>query len=86
MSGDWVYRKYESRNPQLLSLPRRIGVGEVEFQLPSCDSSDVLFKKGSESVVAEVKSHISNSTDIYRGLYQCVKYDALVRSYLKKLD
>jgi len=79
------FKEYVSRNPQILGLPRRIGVGKVEFQLPSCDTADVLFENGSEWVVAEVKSHISNSTDIYRGLYQCVKYDALVRAYQKEL-
>lgn len=75
------FKEYVSRNPQLLGLSRRIGVGEVEFLLPSCDTADVLFKNGSEWVVVEVKSHVSNSTDIYRGLYQCVKYEALVRAY-----
>lgn len=79
------FKGYVSRNPQLLCLPRRIGVGEVEFLLPSCDTADVLFTNGSEWVVAEVKSHLSSSTDIYRGLYQCVKYDALVKAYQKEL-
>lgn len=75
------FKEYVSRNPQLLGLPRRLGVGEIEFLLPSCDTADVLFKNGSEWIVAEVKSHISNSTDIYRGLYQCVKYESLIKAF-----
>ncbi len=75
------FKEYVSRNPQLLGLPRRIGVGKVEFFLPSCDVADVIFKNGNEWVVAEVKSHTSDSHDIYRGLYQCVKYEFLVKAY-----
>lgn len=75
------FKEYVSRNPQLLGLPRRIGAGKVEFFLPSCDIADILFENGSEWVVAEVKSHISDSHDIYRGLYQCVKYKSLVKAY-----
>lgn len=59
-------------------------MGEVEFLLPSCDVADVLFKYGNEWIVAEVKSHISDVHDIYRGIYQCKKYQALVNAYQKE--
>jgi len=79
------FKEYISRNPQILGLPKSIGVGECEFMLPSTDVLDVLFKHGNEWVVAEVKSHISDVHDIYRGIYQCIKYQALVEAYQKEL-
>jgi len=79
------FKEFISRNPQLLGLPRSVGRGEVEFMLPSSDVVDVLFIHGHEWVVAEVKSHISDIHDIYRGIYQCIKYQALIEAYQKEI-
>jgi hypothetical protein len=79
------FKNLVSKNPQLLGLPISVGIGEVEFMLPSNDVADVLFKNGSEWVVAEVKSHISDIHDIYRGLYQCIKYQALIEAYQREI-
>mgnify|MGYP001129940790 CR=1 FL=1 len=79
------FKEFVSKNPQVLGLPRSIAPGEVEFMLPSTDVVDVLFIHGHEWVVAEVKSHISDLHDIYRGLYQCIKYQALVEAYQKEI-
>jgi hypothetical protein len=40
----------------------------------------VLFRYKSEVIVVEVKSRLSNDADLERGLYQCVKYRALLRA------
>jgi hypothetical protein len=48
--------------------------------LPSGDSLDVFFTHRKEHIGIEVKSHISDSADIARGLYQCVKYQAVLEA------
>lgn len=67
--------------PELLKLPKRTLQSEMESRLPSGDVVDVLFKYQSEWVAVEVKSRISTEADIVRGLYQCVKYRALIEAY-----
>jgi len=73
-------KEYVARNPQLLGLSGQL-IGEIEFSLPSGDTADVLFRKRSEWVAAEVKSRISTKADIVRGLFQCVKYRAVMEAF-----
>jgi hypothetical protein len=54
--------------------------GEEEHLLPSGDSLDVFFEHRKEHFGVEVKSHISDTADIARGLYQCVKYQAVLEA------
>lgn len=68
-------------NPMLVGLPKSLGQGEIEFPLPSGDVVDVLFRKGNAWVAVEVKSSISNEADIARGLFQCIKYDAVLNAW-----
>ncbi len=75
------FKEYISKNPQVIGLPKNIGLGLVEQYLPSGDVVDILFHHGKDWVVAEVKSKISDAVDIYRGLYQCVKYQAVVEAF-----
>lgn len=78
------FKEFISRNPKILGLPKKVGIGDIEVKFPSEDIVDVLFKNGHEWVVAEVKSRISDKADIYRGLHQCVKYEAIVKAYQKE--
>ncbi|MBP7687962.1 MAG: hypothetical protein KA765_08645 [Thermoflexales bacterium] len=84
-SGESPYHKrfkeLVSKKPQILGLPKSVGIGELEKDLPSGDIADVLFVHGKDWIIAEVKSRISDTADIYRGLYQCVKYQAVVEAY-----
>lgn len=84
-SGESPYHKqfkeFISKNPQILGLPKSIGFGEVEQNLPSGDIVDILFVHGKDWIIAEAKSKISDTADIYRGLYQCVKYQAIVKAF-----
>jgi len=79
------FKEYVSLNPQVLKLPKRVAPGETEYSLPSGDIVDVLFKDKVDWTAAEVKSKISDTTDIYRGLYQCVKYRAVIEAYQSEL-
>ena len=57
-------------------------MGEVEYLLPSGDSVDVMFSWRGQLVAVEVKSKISAVSDIFRGLFQCVKYQAVSEAIL----
>jgi len=74
-------KNYVSRHPESVGLKKSSGRGETEFLLPSGDSLDVLFRSTSCWTAVEVKSHISNEQDIIRGLFQCVKYRAVIDAW-----
>ncbi len=74
-------KEYVAKHPRDLELPAAAGVGEIEFSLPSGDSLDVLFRVGEDWSAVEVKSAISDTSDIVRGLFQCVKYRAVIEGY-----
>lgn len=71
---------YVSKNPVVVGLPASTPAGITEFMLPSGDTADVHFQVGKDSVAIEVKSAISNEADITRGLFQCVKYKAVLEA------
>lgn len=54
----------------------------VEYPLPSGDTVDVLFQSGSRWTAVEVKSRISSDADVLRGMFQCVKYRAVIEAML----
>ena len=70
----------------ILNHPEKIGVTdveacEIEYLLPSGDKLDVYFKLADGSIVAvEVKSSISDDADITRGIFQAVKYKAILEA------
>ncbi len=76
---------------QIMANPSLIGIdsgydSKPEYLLPSADTVDILFRSDKEWVGVEVKSHISSQEDILRGLFQCVKYQALLEAYLAVSD
>jgi len=84
-SGESLYHKrfkeFIGKNPQVLGIPKSVGTGKFEEELPSGDVVDVLFVHGKDWIIAEAKSSISDTADIYRGLYQCVKYQAVAEAF-----
>jgi hypothetical protein len=75
--------QYIAKHPQTAGLPRSARVGLTEHCLLSGDRPDVLFRNRGRLVAAEAKSRLSNDADIERGIYQCVKYRALLRAEQK---
>ena len=73
-------KEYVSMHPEIVGLPKKSSVGQTEHPFESNDAIDVLFQHGDEWVGAEVKSARSPETDILRGLFQCVKYQALIEA------
>ena len=55
--------------------------GETEYSLPSGDRLDVLFRDKDDWIAVEVKPSISGLADITRGMFQCIKYRAVIEAY-----
>ncbi|MDN4131155.1 hypothetical protein [Pantoea ananatis] len=75
-------KAHVARNPTIIGLGAATPVGTTEYLLPSGDSLDVSFYSKNMWVAAEVKSSISAERDIVRGLFQCVKYRAVMEAVL----
>jgi len=75
-------KEFVANNPTVIGLPAGCPKGVTEFSLPSGDSVDVKFIWRNELIAVEVKSAISDISDINRGLYQCVKYQAVSEAML----
>ena len=71
-----------AKNPSLLGLNIPGYTAEIEYAFPSADAIDILFQGTKECIGVEVKSEISSTDDIVRGLFQCVKYQALLEASL----
>ena len=77
-------KQYVKRTPGILGLPRRAAeAADSEYALPSGDSVDVMFCHKGKMIAVEVKSKKSNRDDIRRGIFQCVKYQAVTEATFK---
>ena len=74
------FKLFVSKNPNVVGLGIKLLNGIIEYGLPSADKIDVLFMDGKTMIGVEVKTNISNSADILRGLFQCIKYKALIEA------
>lgn len=52
----------------------------IEYAFPSGDEIDVMFKYQDQWIGVEVKGAASEDVDIMRGIFQCVKYQALIEA------
>jgi len=73
-------KEYVAKNPSLIGFPKNAARGCTEYLFASADSADVVFNSTKRLVGVEVKSHISNDADLNRGIFQAVKYQALLRA------
>lgn len=71
-----------AENPGVIGLKTTTPTGLTEYSLPSGDFLDVSFCDKKVWTGVEVKSVISNDVDIIRGLFQCVKYLAVMEAVL----
>ena len=65
-------------HPAWFGIPRCSAT--VEYRFRTGDAVDVLFTRGTRRWGVEVKSAVSQEGDILRGLFQCVKYRALLQA------
>lgn len=73
-------------NPKLVKVPQKIYQSETEYRFPSGDEIDISIELPRQWVGVEVKSEISADEDVLRGLYQCVKYQALMEAHLSVVN
>lgn len=78
-------KEYIYNHPNAIGL-KNIVRAKNEQLLPSGDKLDVYFELADGTIVGvEVKSSISDDADITRGIFQCVKYKAILEA-LKMID
>lgn len=75
-------KKFIANNPSAIGLTGDWSNVEMEYKLPSGDSVDVMFSRGKQCVAVEVKSSISDTADIHRGIFQAVKYQHVTEAML----
>jgi hypothetical protein len=73
-------KEYIYNNPEFIGI-KNVVKKEMEYNLLSGDRLDVYFElKDGTRVAVEVKSYISDENDIVRGLFQCIKYNAVLEA------
>lgn len=72
-----AFKEFVRRHPERIHLHKDIS-SSVEYELKSGDRLDVVFENKQIIVGIEVKSDISDVADIQRGLFQVVKYQAVL--------
>lgn len=73
-------KEYIYNNPDAIGLTDIVRA-QIEQLLPSGDKLDVYFELADGTNVAvEVKSSTSDDADITRGIFQCVKYKAILEA------
>lgn len=72
-------RDYIAENPNAIGLDYDIK-GITEYPLKSGDSIDVVFESSTTITAVEVKSERSGNDDMERGLFQCIKYFAVLEA------
>lgn len=71
-------RLWVKNNPDKLKKEYRKVRAETEVELLSGDRVDVVYYAEKRTVAIEVKSRDSNWSDLRRGIYQCIKYRAVL--------
>jgi hypothetical protein len=70
---------YIAAHPKIVGVSSKI-TGKTEKRLPSGDCLDVSFRGTKTWTAVEVKAINSPEADIARGIYQCVKYIAVMQA------
>ncbi len=76
-------KNYIYTHPKLVGIKVRPDYAIVEKRLLSYDEVDVFFQVGLRVFLIEVKSIRSNTADLVRGVYQCIKYRAVFMAQCK---
>lgn len=73
-------RLWVMRYPERIKMRLRRATVETEKELHSGDRVDVVYSTKNEILAIEVKSRNSNWHDLRRGIFQCIKYRAVLRA------
>jgi hypothetical protein len=72
------FKLFVAKHPELVKVAGLTLPASIEYCFPSSDTVDVLFTTPTALVAVEVKSRLSSDADVLRGIFQCVKYRALL--------
>lgn len=76
---DYIYNNPEDKELEILNInEKKITKKEIEHELLSGDKLDVYFETNKCHYAIEVKPSTSPDTDILRGIFQCIKYKAVM--------
>ncbi|MCP1550220.1 MULTISPECIES: hypothetical protein [Methylorubrum] len=75
-----IFKERVASRPDLFGLPKGTPAGQIERPLPSGDRLDVSFEREGLWIAAEVKTAQAPEADLVRGLFQCVKYRAILEA------
>ena len=75
-----AFKLFLSMHPQLFDLPNNTNPGQIEHSLPSGDSVDVFFTTPRRHLAVEAKSLRSAEDEMIRGVFQCIKYEAVMQA------
>ncbi len=76
-------KQFVADNPAVVGLSTSTEKGQMEYLFASGDKADIVFATKNGFLGVEVKSVISNEADLNRGIFQAIKYQALLRSEQK---
>jgi len=71
-------KKAVAQHPEWFDLPTSMGPGATEVDLYSGDRVDVVFSNHRRRIAVEVKAIGAPTGELVRGLFQCVKYAAVL--------
>lgn len=73
-------KNHVAEHPGLFSSYGEFKNGTIEFRLDSGDEVDVLFQNDEQTLAVEVKTDTASQGELTRGIFQCVKYRAVLRA------
>lgn len=73
-------KSWVRKNPNWFDEYGKFGQGENEHCLSSGDRLDAFFDNGKQYLAVEVKASHASDAELMRGVYQCVKYKAVLRA------
>ena len=73
-------RLWVMQHPERIKMRLRRAAVETEKELHSGDRVDVVYSTENEILAIEVKSRDSNWHDLRRGIFQCIKYGAVLEA------
>ncbi len=76
-------KKWVAQNPHVIKSKIPFKAGTTEWLFASSDRVDVMFEHVDGCAAVEVKAAEAADAELERGIYQCVKYQALLRAELK---
>jgi hypothetical protein len=73
-------KRWAREHPEELTDFGEFQLGRSEAVLSSGDRLDVLFDSGKQRLAVEVKTNTCSADELVCGIYQCVKYRAILRA------